>query len=71
MGKSSFFTGQPVFNQLLFFNGRPVISERVFQYDAERYCKRFAGCLYLPPDFASKDFQQMMDDLSRLQDNSN
>lgn len=41
MGKSSFFTGQPVFNQVLSLIERSDISELVCQYDADRYCKRF------------------------------
>lgn len=41
MGKSSFFTGQPVFNQLLNLIPRATIDRLSRVHGANRYCKRF------------------------------
>lgn len=41
MGKHTFFTGQPIFTQLLHFIPRTIISEISRQHQADRYCKRF------------------------------
>jgi len=41
MPKSSFFTGQPVFNQLLSLIPRSMVNELSRKYQADRYCKRF------------------------------
>lgn len=42
MHKSTFFTGQPIFSQLLKFIPRPVISRIAADQQADRYCKRFS-----------------------------
>ena len=41
MDKNTFFTGQPIFNQLLKFIPRTVVSKLVGQYQADRYYKKF------------------------------
>ena len=41
MPKSSFFTGQPVFNQILSLIPRSMITQLSGRYQADRYCKRF------------------------------
>lgn len=41
MNKSTFFTGQPIFNQLLKFIPRDVVSRIALDNKADRYCKRF------------------------------
>jgi len=41
MGKSTNFTGQPIFTQLLFFVSRSKIAKIAHQHDAERYVKKF------------------------------
>lgn len=41
MNKSSFFTGQPIFSQLLQLAPRYVIKRACKQYAADRYCKKF------------------------------
>ncbi len=41
MGKSTFFTGQPVFNQLLHLLPRQIINDVVKQHRSDRYYKRF------------------------------
>jgi hypothetical protein len=42
MIKSNFFTGQPIFSQLLKFIPRAVISRIAVDYQSDRYCKRFS-----------------------------
>ncbi len=41
MNKSTFFTGQPIFTQLLKFVSRDVVIRIAQQYQADRYSKRF------------------------------
>jgi hypothetical protein len=41
MDKNTFFTGQPIFNQLLKFIPRTVVSKLAGQYQADRYYKKF------------------------------
>jgi len=41
MPKSTFFTGQPVFNQLLSCIPRSYVNRFVKKHDADRYCKKF------------------------------
>lgn len=41
MAKSTFFTGQPIFNQLLSLIPRTIISTLVREHRADRYCKKF------------------------------
>lgn len=41
MGKSTYFTGQPVFNQLLQLLPRHVINDVIKQHQSDRYYKRF------------------------------
>lgn len=41
MPKSSFFTGQPVFNQILSLIPRSMVNELSRKYRSDRYCKRF------------------------------
>lgn len=41
MGKSIFFTGQPIFAQLLKFIPRAMVATISARYSADRYCKRF------------------------------
>lgn len=41
MAKNTFFTGQPIFNQLLSLIPRSMVSSLVKVHDADRYCKRF------------------------------
>lgn len=43
MAKDIFFTGQPVFTQLLSCIPRTVIDSTVKEYGVNRYCKRFMG----------------------------
>lgn len=43
MNKSSFFTGQPIFGQLLNFIPRSLVSEVSRSVQSDRYCKRFGG----------------------------
>ena len=42
MSKSNFFTGQPIFSQLLKFIPRHVISRITINHQSDRYCKRFS-----------------------------
>ena len=41
MPKSSFFTGQPIFNQLLSFIPRALINRLAHKHKADHYCKKF------------------------------
>jgi hypothetical protein len=41
MNKSTFFTGQPIFAQLLRFIPRDMIHRITADHHADRYCKRF------------------------------
>src|SRR6266498_2445317 len=41
MNKSTFFSGQPIFTQLLKFIPRDIVSRIVCNNKADRYCKRF------------------------------
>ncbi|SDL87261.1 protein of unknown function [Daejeonella rubra] len=41
MPKSTFFTGQPVFNQLLCFIPRSKVEQLALKHSADRYCKKF------------------------------
>ncbi len=41
MGKSTFFTGQPVFNQILNFIPRASINKIVAEHEADKYYKTF------------------------------
>ncbi len=41
MNKSTFFTGQPIFTQLVKFIPRSIISKASAQYSSDRYCKKF------------------------------
>lgn len=41
MNKSTFFTGQPIFNQLLNFIPRSVVTQVSSEEQSDRYCKRF------------------------------
>lgn len=41
MSKSSFFTGQPIFNQLLTLIPRHIIRSAAVEFRSDRYCKRF------------------------------
>jgi Transposase DDE domain/Domain of unknown function (DUF4372) len=41
MNKSTFFSGQPIFTQLLKFVPRDVVSRIAFDHKSDRYCKRF------------------------------
>jgi hypothetical protein len=41
MNKSTFFTGQPIFSQLLRFIPRDLIRRITVEHNADRYCKRF------------------------------
>lgn len=41
MSKGTFFTGQPIFNQLLSFIPRSLVSTAARQHGADRYCKSF------------------------------
>jgi Domain of unknown function (DUF4372)/Transposase DDE domain len=43
MGKSSFFTGQPIFGQLLNFIPRSMVSGISRSVQSDRYCKRFSS----------------------------
>lgn len=43
MPKNSFFTGQPIFSQLLSLIPRSTVSRLSREYDADRYCKRFTS----------------------------
>jgi hypothetical protein len=47
MGKSSFFTGQPVFNQLLSFIPAALVSRLSKKYKADYYVKRFTASDHL------------------------
>jgi hypothetical protein len=42
MSKSNFFTGQPIFSQLLRFVPRSTVLRVARQFNADRYCKRFS-----------------------------
>jgi Domain of unknown function (DUF4372)/Transposase DDE domain len=42
MSKSTFFTGQPIFSQLLKFVPRSTVAGVARQFNADRYCKRFS-----------------------------
>lgn len=41
MGKNTFFTGQPIFNQLLLLIPRSFVGKLVKKHKADRYCKKF------------------------------
>lgn len=41
MGKGSFFTGQPIFNQLLSYIPRGMVYQIAREYKADHYCKSF------------------------------
>ncbi|RZJ83518.1 MAG: IS4 family transposase [Chryseobacterium sp.] len=41
MNKSNFFTGQPIFSQLIRFIPKQVIVNAATKYKSDRYCKRF------------------------------
>lgn len=41
MGKATFFTGQPLFNQILSLIPKKVIAQLTRQFDGDRYCKKF------------------------------
>lgn len=41
MGKGTFFTGQPIFSQLLDFIPKTIIARAALRHRADRYCKRF------------------------------
>lgn len=41
MNKSNYFTGQPIFSQLIKFIPRSIINKTALQYKSDRYCKRF------------------------------
>lgn len=41
MAKSKHFTGQPIFNQLLFLIPRSLVGKLTRRHQADRYCKRF------------------------------
>lgn len=41
MGKSSFFTGQPIFSQILSLIPRSMVRRSSWEYKGDRYCKRF------------------------------
>src|SRR6266700_2538865 len=41
MRKNNFFTGQPIFTQVLSLIPRSIVNRLVREYDADRYCKRF------------------------------
>lgn len=41
MPKSSFFTGQPIFNQLLSFVPRGLVNQLARKHKADHYCKKF------------------------------
>jgi hypothetical protein len=43
MSKSSFFTGQPIFGQLLNFIPKQLVQRISVSLSADRYCKRFTG----------------------------
>lgn len=47
MGKSSFFTGQPIFGQLLQLIPRSQVTSLARQYKADRYCKKFDSYAHL------------------------
>jgi Domain of unknown function (DUF4372) len=41
MSKSSFFTGQPIFSQLVQFIPRPVVRKAALHHQSDRYYKKF------------------------------
>lgn len=41
MGKSTFFTGQPIFNQILSLIPRSLVTQISKKYQGDRYCKKF------------------------------
>ena len=41
MNKSTFFTGQPIFTQIVKFLPRNIIIKAAKQFNADRYCKKF------------------------------
>ena len=41
MSKSTFFTGQPIFNQILSLIPRSMVSSLVKEHKTDRYCKKF------------------------------
>ncbi|HQT59524.1 DUF4372 domain-containing protein [Daejeonella sp.] len=41
MNKSSFFTGQPIFSQLIKLIPRSIISQACLSHQSDRYCKKF------------------------------
>jgi Transposase DDE domain/Domain of unknown function (DUF4372) len=47
MSKSTFFTGQPIFAQILSFFQRSAIDRIAKQYEADRYCKTFTTFSHL------------------------
>src|SRR5579875_3878032 len=47
MPKSTFFTGQPVFNQLLSYISHSLVSRLAQKHHANRYCKKFKASDHL------------------------
>jgi len=47
MSKSSFFTGQPIFSQILKYIPRDMIMKIAQEYQADHYCKRFNSYSHL------------------------
>jgi len=45
MGKSTFFTGQPIFNQLLQLLPRHIVNDVSKRHQSDRYYKRFKTSL--------------------------
>jgi hypothetical protein len=41
MGKSNFFTGQPIFSQLIDFIPRQMVKKASISFQTDRYCKKF------------------------------
>ncbi|NSL86774.1 DUF4372 domain-containing protein [Chitinophaga sp. Mgbs1] len=41
MNKGTYFTGQPIFSQLLSFVPRSLVTRMARTYNSDRYCKRF------------------------------
>ena len=47
MDKSNFFTGQPIFNQLLSLIPRTIVAQLCRRYQGDRYCKKFTSYAHL------------------------
>ena len=47
MSKGTFFTGQPIFNQVLSFLPRQLVSKIAVEQKADHYCKRFTAYEHL------------------------